>query len=218
VWARLGLCWLVSLVFISAFILLGLWISASVSRSATALTLLIVLWVIIGVIYPNFTVWAVTQVYPLKSPIRATAAQNGKISQGAWEAEAVNHAIAQAETASVWTAVSPWEAYRTAAAILSRTDFGSYLRFRRTAEQVQGQLEAWHREKIARYPNRERNWSSTDPDLDLSGLPQVRWSSESLRGSLSRLIPYAGYLLGVNGLLFLGATLAFTRYDPRYQL
>jgi ABC-type transport system involved in multi-copper enzyme maturation permease subunit len=218
IWVRLGLCGFVSLVFISSFILLGLWISSSVSRSATALVLLIVLWVMAGVIYPNFTTWAVTQTHPPEPRTGTNVAQASEASKRGLEMEVINRAIAQAEAAAIWTAVSPWEAYRTVVAILARTDFGSYLRFRRTAEQWQHQLEAWHREKIARYPSRERNWSNTDPDLDLSGMPQAQWVSEPLRESLSRSLPYAGYLLAVNGLLFLAAALAFARYDPRYQL
>jgi hypothetical protein len=218
VWARLGMCWIISLIYVSCFILLGLWISSGVNRSATALTMLILLWVIVGVIYPNFAAWTITQTHPIRAPGSMSGTSHGDHHRSTEEAEVVNRAIAQAHVAAVWTALSPWEAYRTAVAILARTDLGSYLRFRRMGEHLQQQLEAWHREKIARFPNRERNWSSSDPDLELSGLPQAPWSPEPVSESLSRLLPYAGYLLGLNGLLFLGAAWALTRYDPRHEL
>ena len=65
-WARIGLLYITSLIFISAMYNLGLFFSALMKRSAISLVLGLFAWVIFVVIIPNGSIHLATQIHPLK--------------------------------------------------------------------------------------------------------------------------------------------------------
>lgn len=66
-WARLGLIFLSSLVYISAFFLLGMFVSSLTSRSAITLIFLLFIWVFSVVLLPNASTYIANHLKPVKS-------------------------------------------------------------------------------------------------------------------------------------------------------
>ena len=70
---RVGLMFLLCLVYVSAFFLLGLLFSSRTSRCSTCLVLLLVCWVLFVVIIPNAGPYVAKRVYPTVSPDKVEA-------------------------------------------------------------------------------------------------------------------------------------------------
>ncbi|MCD6506266.1 ABC transporter permease subunit [Candidatus Poribacteria bacterium] len=66
-WARIGLIFLVSLLYLSLFYLLGLLLSIRTHRSSTALMFAMFLWVTLVLIFPSATVFLVDKLAPIRS-------------------------------------------------------------------------------------------------------------------------------------------------------
>jgi ABC-type transport system involved in multi-copper enzyme maturation permease subunit len=69
-WARIGLMYVASLVFIAAMYNLGLLFSCLTGRSAISLVFGLFLWVIFVVVIPNGSIYLATQIQPLESEER----------------------------------------------------------------------------------------------------------------------------------------------------
>ena len=66
-WAHIGLIFLVSLLYLSLFYLLGLLLSIRTHRSSTALMLAMFLWVFLVLIFPSAAVFLVDKLAPIRS-------------------------------------------------------------------------------------------------------------------------------------------------------
>jgi len=66
-WARIGLFCLVSLIYVSVFFTLGMLFSSRARRAATALMLAMFFWVVLVLVWPNASAFAVSKLMPLKS-------------------------------------------------------------------------------------------------------------------------------------------------------
>ena len=60
-WVRIGLIYLVSLIFVSAMFLFGLWFSCLTKKSSTTLMLVLFFWVIFAFVIPNGSVYLAAQ-------------------------------------------------------------------------------------------------------------------------------------------------------------
>ncbi|MFI5250911.1 MAG: ABC transporter permease subunit [Bacteroidota bacterium] len=58
---------LLSMVYLSMFVLLGLWISASVSKSTTSLAIILLIWIVLVVLSPYIGALIAHRYYPVKS-------------------------------------------------------------------------------------------------------------------------------------------------------
>ncbi|MEW6754123.1 MAG: ABC transporter permease subunit [Candidatus Latescibacterota bacterium] len=67
-WARIGLIFALCLLYLSVFLLLGLWLSAATRESATTLLWGAVCWVVLVLLYPTVVLFAVDQLQPLPPP------------------------------------------------------------------------------------------------------------------------------------------------------
>jgi len=65
-WARIGLMYLVSLIFISAIYNIGLFVSCVTKRSAISLMLGLFLWVVFILVVPNESIYLATKIRPLE--------------------------------------------------------------------------------------------------------------------------------------------------------
>ena len=66
-WVRMGVILVLSLVYLSGFLLLGMLVSARVSRSSTGLILLFFLWVVLVMLTPNFSGYVARRMRPVES-------------------------------------------------------------------------------------------------------------------------------------------------------
>ena len=80
-WLRIGGILLTSLIYLSAFYLIGLLISAITRRTATALMVSMVIWSTLVLIYPSLSVFAVNRLWQTPSQL---ASSYGEIEQ-IWE-------------------------------------------------------------------------------------------------------------------------------------
>ena len=81
-WLRMGGILLTSIIYLSAFYLIGLLISAITRRTATALMLSMVIWSTVVLIYPSLSIFAVNRLWQTPSQLDAAY---GEIEQ-IWEA------------------------------------------------------------------------------------------------------------------------------------
>lgn len=65
-WARIGLIFLASLIFVGAVFNFGLFFSCLTERSATTLMYVLFFWVLFAVVIPNAAVYLATQIRPIK--------------------------------------------------------------------------------------------------------------------------------------------------------
>ena len=94
-WARIGLFFLVSLIYVSVFFTLGMLFSSRARRAATALMLTMFFWVLLVLVWPNASAFAVSKLMPLKSDadltiegFAALAARKG------WQEASSHHRLA----------------------------------------------------------------------------------------------------------------------------
>ena len=80
-WLRIGGILLISIIYLSAFYLIGLLISTLTRRTATALMVAMVIWSTLVLIYPSLTVFAVNRLWDPSSRLEAAF---GEIEQ-VWE-------------------------------------------------------------------------------------------------------------------------------------
>ena len=81
-WLRIGGILLISIIYLSAFYLMGLLISAITRRTATALMLSMVIWSTLVLIYPSVSVFAVNRLWQTPSQLEAAYREIEQI----WEA------------------------------------------------------------------------------------------------------------------------------------
>ena len=81
-WLRIGGIFLTSIIYLSAFYLIGLLISTITRRTATALMLSMVIWSTLVLIYPSLSVFAVNRLWDTPSQLKAAYHEIEQI----WEA------------------------------------------------------------------------------------------------------------------------------------
>jgi ABC-type transport system involved in multi-copper enzyme maturation permease subunit len=123
-----------------------------------------------------------------------------------------NQMTNQAGFVQRYQTLSPVSAYIQLASILSGTDLGGYVRFRREARRLDRELAQWQEEMMQRYP---QTGSAYSESVDLSGLPQASYRPEALTESVSRALLPVLVILGFHVIGFFVTLLLFNRYDPR---
>ena len=71
-WSKIGGVTSTSIVYLSAFYLIGLLISTTVRRTATALMLSMFVWVFLVLIYPNLGAFAINRLIDIEEPLEAS--------------------------------------------------------------------------------------------------------------------------------------------------
>ncbi len=89
-WLRIGGILLTSIIYLSAFYLIGLLISTLTRRTATALMLSMVIWSTIVLIYPSLSVFVVNRLWQTPSQLEAAYSEIEQIWEG-FEREEINY-------------------------------------------------------------------------------------------------------------------------------
>ena len=71
-WLRIGGILLTSIIYLSAFYLIGLLISVTTRRTATALMFSMMIWSTLVVIYPSLSVFAINRLWQKPTQLEAT--------------------------------------------------------------------------------------------------------------------------------------------------
>lgn len=220
-WARIGAALLLSLLYASGFLWLGLLASTLTAKPSTALIFALLLWTSLVVIYPPAVNRTVGIARPLPELTNESAPKE-KISQDevlrarveATRWEVVQRAAQQYRTARILMRLSPSAAYDFATSALAGTDLDSHLALLSAARRTDEELRSWQREKEARYPDRVLQMNIPSP-LDLSALPVPQEPREALSRTFQRILPDVLLLVFFNLILMTASHVAFQRYDVR---
>jgi len=130
-----------------------------------------------------------------------------------WQDYLTNNPIRQALLVRNIARVSPAAAYDNATAVLSETDLDSHLRFIAQAKEYRRQIIQYLRDKKAF--SSPKWYTTSEGKADASGIPIFHERREPLSDSLKRAMADILILAMMNFVFFLGAYLAFLRYDVR---
>jgi ABC-type transport system involved in multi-copper enzyme maturation permease subunit len=130
-----------------------------------------------------------------------------------WQDYLTNNPIRQALLVRNIARVSPAAAYDNATAVLSETDLDSHLRFIAQAKDYRRQIIQYLRDKKAF--SSPKWYTTSEGKADASGIPIFHERREPLSDSLKRATVDILILALMNVVFFLGAYMAFLRYDVR---
>ncbi|TKJ36106.1 hypothetical protein CEE39_00220 [bacterium (candidate division B38) B3_B38] len=213
---RLNFSFLLSVVFISVFALLGVSISYLFHSSANSLSLLLLLWIVLLLIIPNFSSYIAERYHPIpeiEKPIIGEGSE--KPPANLWDMLYINEKVQQYNVRNSLSFLSPFMAYQSGLESLSNTSLPSYLKFIRQAQNLNETFALWQAEKLKTSPRRLMYWSTGDEPLDTSGIPHVEYKKSSLLASLTESLKGLVILISWNVILLLLSLYNFNRYDLR---
>jgi ABC-type transport system involved in multi-copper enzyme maturation permease subunit len=213
--ARIALMLTFTFLFLSGFILAGLWVSTLSHTSATSLATGLCLWAIFAVIYPGslpsvarrFSSGSGFQFMP--SLQRWDQNWDPALDELAWRQE-----VKQTHLARNLELLMPTTSYAQAVQILAHTDPIAYVSFVEKARLLNSRLRSWQEDKIQRYPGRDKGYNPEWGPLDVTDLPVAPYRTETLEQTLSRALPNLITLFIFNVICFVGAVRSFTNYNP----
>lgn len=219
---RIGIAFILSLLYVSVFIWLGLFTSILIARPGTSLTVALLIWTLAIVLYPT----SVAKVIELRSNrnwgwelrFRTTTDYPDERTRDRVEAvhwESLQRAAARYHFAQWLLRLTPQAPYDYATAALARTDVHAYLTWLSAAHLTDEFLRRWQNEKIRAYPDREIVATNLAEPLDLTGLPTLVEPNEALLATLRRIAWDGMLLILYNVILWLIAYFTFTRSDVR---
>lgn len=204
-WVRVGGLMLFSLLYVALFVHMGLWASALMVRPASALMLLLGLWIAWGVGWPNLSLslgrWLVPVASTAQIEEEKSALKQGDFdsyldyANACWAIDDRYIAEVDAQTAFTegWSRLSPLASYRYGTAALARTGVADYQRFR---------------DAVVRWDRQQRrigyNWQDEIP---------FDYSFQPLGKSWARAWPEIGMLVAWNAFFFAAGLYVFLRRD-----
>ncbi len=199
-WMRLAILICLSFAYLSVFFTLGIFISTVTHRSATALVLVLIIWTVWAVGIPSGGVSAAQAMRPVQHELPFRKLKNRLEIDSDELREQERLRMNDVHIASVdsqmrmgqnISRLSPLGAYVYGATTLAQTGLSDYRDYRT-------ELQYWNRKRIRQ----------EDPG-------EFVYQPLSLRRSLSEMALDGVLLLLWNVLLFMGAHMAFLRYDVR---
>jgi ABC-type transport system involved in multi-copper enzyme maturation permease subunit len=221
IWVRLTLGALLSLLYASVFVWLGLLLSTLTARPATSLILGLLVWTAAVVVYPA----AAMQIVALDRPARMLAVepphgsfQQDQAARARAEAalwEGYHRAYEQLRAAQALMRLSPLASYDLATAALAGTDIEHFMAFLGEARRGNDELRQWQARMAHEHPDRELMRTNLPLPLDLAGLTGLEEPFERLPQTVGRLLPDAALLVLFNVVLLTATLFAFRHYDIR---
>ena len=205
-WLRIGGIFLLSLLYVGLFLHLGLWMSAIISRPATALLLLLCIWTVWVIGVPNLAMplgrWlrsfpAVEEIEAEKSQLRQGDFDSYlDYASACWAVDDryIAQVDRQIEFTRVLSRLSPMAAYTYGATALARTGVEDAQRFRDAVvhwDRNQRRSGYHWQDKIPfiyEFRNLEQSWEATLPDLVILVLWNVFFLSAAIFSFVHRNI------------------------------
>lgn len=240
-WIRIGFIVLLSLVYISIFFLLGLFVSTLTHRGSTSLLIILLLWVIWVIGAPNLGVLLAKRLSPVPESL-AFMAEKGAIGQRRfdsqmdsfeeyWQADdrymaEVNR---QADLVQKLTRVSPLASYTYIATALARTGVVESRRYKRAVVDWDRDIRRTADRQMREYRRQMEEYNSRLKSGLHVGMPPKRpkgayeWAEEvpfayremRLSEAFGTIWADVFLMLGFNVVLFMAAYLSFLKYDVR---
>ena len=229
---RIGIVFLLSLLYLAGFYLLGLFISCHTKTSTMSLTILLIIWISATVIMPNISTayvkqfWRITPENEMQEQLARLSSEHGKKFMSAENSDEQNRILKdmalalyrlnekhrneinhQVEAAKWLSRLSPSSAFSFAVSAFSRTDIGTYKRLLESTRAYFLHIEMLY--DIACKDSKRRLYEIGDKyDYTFK-------TSESIGGSFRDAIPDIVILLLVATTFFMSAYASFVRYDVR---
>lgn len=224
-WARVAVAVVLSVLFGSIFVWMGLLTSALTDRPATSLILGLLIWTLAVVIFPP----TAAQVISLSRPLPESPVEEAELQKPdaflhkedlldrvlAARGQFAREALDQFRAAQTLMRLSPFAAYDFATSALAGTDVDRHVARFAAARRTDEALRSWQKRQAERDPQRELVRSNLSVGLDLAGLPEAREPSEPLGRTLRRILPDAALLLALNLLLLIATQAVFRRSEIR---
>ena len=234
-WARIAIITLVSLIYISSYIILGLFVSARTYRASTSLAILLLAWVILSILIPGSGGLLASELY--KMPTAREIAEEERAQASLFEDEGmrdsgetqrpvdmgevarrvnavrdkhVNMMIQQVKVAQNVTRLSPTAAYNYACEAIAGTGPMDFQNFRRQVNIYLDRLRQF-------VTNRDEGHSSliSQKSVAFEDIPKFREQkppvSELINSALWDLL----IIILFSVILFMAAYVSFIRYDIR---
>ena len=241
-WIKVLLVILVSLIYLSAFVLIGLFVSARTDRTSASFVILLLVWALLVVVIPGNGGLLAHHFFPETPSMRALISQTAAhardvrrrlrspnvfwsgqrpISFGieagdAWEQglDAYRRImINEVRLARHITRVSPRATYQYACEAISGTGFPRFLDLYAQAKAYKGELLEFVRGEYAKREALRREGRSYR--FDPSALPQFTERTPTPGEGMGTALWDICILLLSNVVFFLGAYVSFLRYDVR---
>lgn len=208
-YGRLAVILSYTVLFLSGFILLGLWVSALTRSQTTSLAVLLVIWIGTVIVYPESVPLLARRWGPDENSMVSTVFQPWTPQRGE---EAWRQRVQQALLAERLKVPIPTTAYVQAVEAMAQTDIGGHIRFVDQARLWNERFRSWQQAKLRQYPGRDFRFEPSP--LDVSGLPGARYEPEDMSHSLIRTLPDIMTLSLFNVVCCLGALRALVNYIP----
>ncbi len=232
---RLALIFFFVLAFISAWVLLGIWLSCSTRSSATALVLLLLIWVFWILLYPRAAAWLVRLSEPVSTGVSlepadvelwlahigspalspAGVARTEDKERALLQEQVLNENLRQAARFRQMQVFSPALSFQGLGEAMARTDLTAHMHYYRQIRALDENLRMWQHQKLQRYPDREYGFRAGQGPLDLEGLPVMEYRPPTLLQSLKGATAPLVALIFWNLLFFLLALVGMRNFDPR---
>lgn len=244
-WLRIAVFTVVSLVYISAFLMLGLFISSCAQRSGTSLMMSLLAWVILVLAIPNLVPVVVRQIVPL--PSSAAIAGERMVMEGEeWRRaqQEMRRVSTREERRKIYhetieTVRKRWNTMRekyenrlvqqaSLSMIASRISPSACFTYAATAltqtgvdaytkfvRYIYGDFQTQFENSVPELRKPGQSQRVTGPGVDVEKLPQFSPMNETVERSLKRSLLDVGLLCGYTVLFFLGGFVRFLRYDVK---
>jgi ABC-type transport system involved in multi-copper enzyme maturation permease subunit len=225
---RILTIFVISFLLAFSFVSLGLFISSLTNRSNISLMSSFFVWSVL-IIYPNLTSWVIYYAKPVESmyalgsndilskfSIAGVVEGNQQMNLKQVEIN-LNKRFEQADLKNKLDLFSPFSCYILVSQIIAGNDLHSHKRFINQLKKLELSFINWQKEKIKKYPERERSFVWGMGPIDLEGLPSNEFKEENLAESLERAIPYIMYILALDIILFYLTYIFFIKYDVRFS-
>jgi len=244
-WLRMGGLFLVVLLYISVFVMLGLFISTSTQRSGTSLMISLLVWVVLVLGVPNLVPVVARQIVPLPSMARLAGEERaiheeewGNIRQRLREArtqEERRELITEARQAIERRLGMLRDNYEnryiqqaTLAKMISRVSPSACFTYASTALALTGidtytdfvryvylDFRSRFERGIAELRRDRRSRESEVGAIDFERLPKFEPENDTIQLSFKHALTDIGLLCAYNMLFFLTAFVKFLRYDVK---
>jgi len=232
-WVRITIIAMISLTYISSYIMLGLFISARTYKASTSLAILLLAWVVLAILIPGSGGLLASELYKMPTPREIAEEERTQAElfedETMWDSDEpqrhpdmgeiarrvnavsdkhIDMMIQQVKVAQNVTRISPTAAYNYACEAIAGTGPMDFRNFRRQVDIYLEQL----RQFVA---NRDDEQSSLRRPVTFEDVPKFR----EQKPHISEVINSALWDLLIIGLLsvifFMAAYVSFIRYDIR---
>ncbi len=205
---RITLIIFVTLLFVSGCVLLCIWISSLTRFSSTSLALLLLIYVIFVFVYPNF-------IYLIKKPnMENSLSYSNEITIPQEAIYLLRSKNSKNNVHDYLKIFNPVTSYNDVIKSLTHSDSLCYIHFLQKAEYFNTLLSEWQRNKIEKYPSRDKGYNLNWGLLDLEDIPFIQYKPPSISESFISILPGFINLLFFNVFCLFGSLISLIRYIP----